>query len=186
MQESIFRMSNTVIGRPKKSSAELRDSGARTGRIKAREAEERLEAGLPVEEKAAEEKAPAPKMGLGLFIERVKHERKTFFERLVPGQTVCKDFEGEFTWKPEHALTIIRTYAEQVVNGGIVAGGFTRQACARFLGDLSAGADRELFIDLTSPCFCTTASERVYITANGCEIGFVGTPGLQAAGAGGL
>jgi len=39
---------------------------------------------------------------------------------------------------------------------------------------------------LTSPSFCTTASERVYITANGCEIGFVGTPGLQAAGAGGL
>src|SRR5450759_4646893 len=32
MHESIFRMSNTVIGRPKKSSAELRDSGARTGR----------------------------------------------------------------------------------------------------------------------------------------------------------
>ena len=39
---------------------------------------------------------------------------------------------------------------------------------------------------VTSPSFCTTASERVYITANGCEIGFVGTPGLQAAGAGGL
>ena len=147
MPESPVRMPNKVIGRPKKSSAEMRDSGARTGRIKAREAEERLEAGLPVEEKPTEEKAPAPKMGLGLFIERVKHERKTFFERLIPGQTVCKDFEGEFTWKPEHALTIIRTYAEQVVNGGIVAGGFTRQACARFLGDLAAGADRELFID---------------------------------------
>jgi hypothetical protein len=147
MPESPVRMPNKVIGRPKKSSAEMRDSGARTGRIKACEAEERLEAGLPVEEKAVEEKAPAPKMGLGLFIERVKHERKTFFDRLVPGQTVCKDFEGEFTWKPEHPLTVIRTYAEQVVNGCIVAGGFTRQACARFLGDLDAGASRELFID---------------------------------------
>jgi len=39
---------------------------------------------------------------------------------------------------------------------------------------------------LTSPSFCTTASERVYITANGCEIEFGGAHGLQAAGAGGL
>ena len=39
---------------------------------------------------------------------------------------------------------------------------------------------------LTGPSFCTTASERVYITANGCEIGFVWPQGLQAAGAGGL
>src|SRR5271154_1776203 len=40
--------------------------------------------------------------------------------------------------------------------------------------------------ELTGPSFCTTASERVYITAIGCEIGFDGTRGLQAAGAGGL
>ena len=39
---------------------------------------------------------------------------------------------------------------------------------------------------LTSPSFCTTVSERVYITANGCEIEFGGAHGLQAAGAGGL
>jgi hypothetical protein len=39
---------------------------------------------------------------------------------------------------------------------------------------------------MTSPSFCTTASERVYITANGWEIEFVWTQGLQAAGAGGL
>ena len=45
---------------------------------------------------------------------------------------------------------------------------------------------KHLEFSVTSPSFCTTASERVYITANGCEIGFVGTPGLQAAGAGGL
>ena len=39
---------------------------------------------------------------------------------------------------------------------------------------------------LTSPSFCTSSSERVYITAIGCEIGLGGTRGLQAAGAGGL
>ena len=39
---------------------------------------------------------------------------------------------------------------------------------------------------LTRPSFCTTASERVYITATDCEIKMDGTKGLQAAGAGGL
>ena len=39
---------------------------------------------------------------------------------------------------------------------------------------------------VASLSFCSTVSERVYNTANGCEIGFVGTPGLQAVGAGGL
>jgi hypothetical protein len=38
---------------------------------------------------------------------------------------------------------------------------------------------------VTSPSFCTKFSERVYITALGCEIAF-GTMELQAAGAGGL
>jgi len=38
---------------------------------------------------------------------------------------------------------------------------------------------------LTSPSFCTSGHERVYISASGCEIGF-GPQGLQAAGAGGL
>ncbi len=41
-------------------------------------------------------------------------------------------------------------------------------------------------VALTRPSFCTTASERVYITATDCEIKMDGTKGLQAAGAGGL
>jgi hypothetical protein len=69
MPESPVRMPNKVIGRPKKSSAEMRDSGARTGRIKAREPEERLEAGLPVEEKAVEVKPPAPARALATHTE---------------------------------------------------------------------------------------------------------------------
>jgi hypothetical protein len=31
---------------------------------------------------------------------------------------------------------------------------------------------------VTCPRFCTTASERVYITARGCETGFAATRGL--------
>jgi len=32
--------------------------------------------------------------------------------------------------------------------------------------------------EVTGPSFCTTANERVYITASGCETEFVGTRGL--------
>ena len=42
------------------------------------------------------------------------------------------------------------------------------------------------FAEVTRSSFCTTASERVYITATDCEIKMDGTKGLQAAGAGGL
>jgi len=36
----------------------------------------------------------------------------------------------------------------------------------------------EKVMSVTRPSFCTTASERVYITASGCEIEFGGTRGL--------
>jgi len=39
---------------------------------------------------------------------------------------------------------------------------------------------------MTGPSFCTSSSERVYITAIDCEIEFGGARELQAAGAGGL
>jgi hypothetical protein len=41
-------------------------------------------------------------------------------------------------------------------------------------------------LPVTSLSFCTSCSERVYITAIGCETGLSGARGLQAAGAGGL
>ena len=40
--------------------------------------------------------------------------------------------------------------------------------------------------ELTSPSFCTTVNERVYITAVDGEPRIGGTKGLQATGAGGL
>ena len=39
---------------------------------------------------------------------------------------------------------------------------------------------------MTRPRFCTNRSERVYMTACGCETDFGGGNGLQAPGAGGL
>ena len=44
----------------------------------------------------------------------------------------------------------------------------------------------DVTVGVTGPSFCTTANERVYITAIGSEIEFGGTSGLWAAGAGGL
>ena len=52
---------------------------------------------------------------------------------------------------------------------------FARYQGASFCGD----------VQLTRPSFCTTANERVYITARGCETLPGGGYGLLAAGAGG-
>ena len=50
-----------------------------------------------------------------------------------------------------------------------------------------AGKGQETRPDpLTSPSFCTTVNERVYITAVDGEPRIGGTKGLQATGAGGL
>jgi hypothetical protein len=81
-------------GRPKKSSAELIRTGARRGRIEARQREEALEQGAKIEQ---DEKAAAARgMSLASFIERVKKERESFFERLDPGETVCKEYGAAF------------------------------------------------------------------------------------------
>ena len=45
---------------------------------------------------------------------------------------------------------------------------------------------QDVIIWVTRPIFCTNPSERVYITAWGCEIGSGRRNGLQAPGAGGL
>jgi hypothetical protein len=95
------------IGRPKKSSEELKKSGPRAGRIAARVAEEKIEQGIVDVEKKKE----LAKRGLLLttFIAQVKQERDSFFERLVPGQTACREHGAEFNWRSAHPLTTIRT-----------------------------------------------------------------------------
>jgi hypothetical protein len=61
---------------------------------------------------------------------------------------------------------------------------FEKEYCSAFGEYARRGGEAAL--GLTSPNFCTSFIERVYITAIGCEIGLGGTRGLQAAGAGGL
>ena len=81
------------MARPRKTSEELKKSGARAGRIAERIAEENIAAGI----KAVEKQKELAKRGLLLetFIAQVKQERDTFFERLVPGQKVCKEYFHE-------------------------------------------------------------------------------------------
>jgi hypothetical protein len=57
---------------------------------------------------------------------------------------------------------------------------------AGFANDFASNCAEVYFlVRLTRPSFCTTSRERVYITARACELGFGGTQGLQATGAGG-
>jgi hypothetical protein len=94
------------MARPRKSSEELKKSGARAGRIAARVAEEKIEQGIVDVEKKKE----LAKRGLLLttFIAQVEQERDSFFERLVPGQTVCREHGAEFTWRSGRPLSTIR------------------------------------------------------------------------------
>ena len=88
------------MARPRKSSEELKKSGARAGRIAARVAEENIANGI----KAVEKEKELAKRGLLLttFIAQVKQERDSFFERLVPGQPVCREHGAEFNWRSGH------------------------------------------------------------------------------------
>ncbi len=70
----------------------------------------------------------------------------------------------------------------------LLIGGITTHVCLAFpaMAAVADGYFDYIALDVTRPSFCTSACERVYIIAKGCEIGFGGAQGLQAAGAGGL
>src|SRR5882762_8141597 len=121
------------MARPRKSSAELQVAGAKPGRVAQRLAEETQSA------VCAPVAPPVSVLTLVAFIAQVARERATFFERLVPGQTVCREHGAEFNWREDHPLTVFRKYATQVADGTIVAGALVRRACTRFLGDLITG-----------------------------------------------
>ena len=130
------------MARPRKTSEELKKSGARAGRIAERIAEENIAAGI----KAVEKQKELAKRGLLLetFIAQVKQERDTFFERLVPDQTVCREPGEDFDWRPGHSLRGIATYGEQIATRVIVSGEFARLVYARFLGDLLTDGQQQL------------------------------------------
>ena len=61
-----------------------------------------------------------------IFIAQVKQERDTFLERLVPGQTACREPGEDFDWRPGHSLKGVGTYGEQIASRVIVSGEFAR------------------------------------------------------------
>jgi gas vesicle protein len=68
-------------------------------------------------------------------------------------------------------------------NAGYFLAGLTiGSLIAMFFAPKSGEGTREYLSkkvkEVTRPSFCTTASERVYIAASGCEIEFGGTRGL--------
>jgi hypothetical protein len=74
------------MARPRKTSEELKKSGAKPFKVAKRVAEERIEAGLaPV---VPDDKPKAKGLSLPAFIVQVAKERNTFFERLDPTKTV--------------------------------------------------------------------------------------------------
>jgi len=84
------------------------------------------------------------------FLLQVRQSRESFAQRIVPGSTVALDVSGEeFDWRPEHPLSTMRRYAQEIVQGGQVAGALWIRGCARFLRDLETGHERGLFVD---PC----------------------------------
>lgn len=105
------------------------------------------EVATPAPDATAGPENDKPAASLEKFLADVRYERSTFASRVVPGQTVCRDFTGLFTWPEGHAVSIARRYCEQVTKGEIVACELIKCACARQLQDLEHGHERGLFFD---------------------------------------
>lgn len=91
--------------------------------------------------------APPTAPTLEAFIQSVRVARDSFTSRLVPNETVSPDSGGPFIWPVGHAATIAREYAQQVTQGGIVAGELVKLACQRFITDLEIGHTRGFYFD---------------------------------------
>ena len=121
--------------------------GAREGAGRKRRTPEQLLA-LGEQERKAKKAAPILSVALDLFIAAVAHERETFSDRLIPGSTVLKNLDGtEFTWTADHPLTIMKEYADSIIQLKIPAGSLAILAATRFLKDIESGAGRGLFLD---------------------------------------
>jgi phage terminase large subunit-like protein len=89
-----------------------------------------------------------PELTLEDFLADVRNERESFSERMRPSTTLTMDAGGaEYHWSAGDPAEVARTYALDIVQGGIVAGELIRRACTRFLNDLDTGHERGLFFD---------------------------------------
>jgi phage terminase large subunit-like protein len=101
---------------------------------------------FPLPEQQPVDNTPAVP-SLEAFIQTVRVERDTFAVRLMPGETICNAADGLYTWAPDTAGAIAREYAQQVIQGGIVAGQLVKLAAVRFIKDLEVGHTRGSYFD---------------------------------------
>jgi phage terminase large subunit-like protein len=121
--------------------------GARPGAGRPRRNPEKLRA-LGAKPRPGPKQELSLAVGLDLFIAGVGRERETFSARLIPGSTALKNLDGTvFAWSESHPLTIMKSYADDIVQHKIPAGSLGVQSCVRFLRDLDDGHTRGIFID---------------------------------------
>jgi hypothetical protein len=130
------------MGRPRKSSVELRQSGAPANKISARIAEE-------LGETAAAGENEARTRWLPRFEAAIQKELATFQERITPGETVLKDYGAIFNWRADHWLTQARVYAEEILKLpiGTTSLPIIRTECSEFLAYLKIGHERGFVMD---------------------------------------
>ncbi len=145
------------MGRPKKTAAELRASGARAGRIRARLLEE-APARIAIEP-VAERTTPD---ALTAYLAAVKRENTTFSRRCVAGEVLSREYGmpcdwpdagagyqkhgAIFNWHPG-LLTRCRDYAQEVANDPTKPGTWALELSTRFLKDLSAQSEFVLDVE---------------------------------------
>lgn len=84
------------------------------------------------------------------FLADVAKERETFQHRLIPTQTVTRDFTGEYTWPVGDAAEVAKRYALDAISGAIVVGELVLRAAQRFIADLENGHERGIYFDVVA------------------------------------
>jgi hypothetical protein len=119
--------------RARKTSAELRLSQPRRGRLAKRIAEENAALGIVPE--AESTRCLSYAFSMECFLGDVGRERETFQARILPGQTVAMELGTRFNWRIDHPLTAARGHATWVLENNSPCE--HRTDCERFLRELS-------------------------------------------------
>ena len=137
-------------GRPKKTAAEMKASGAKPSVWKRREAQEQAANRPLVEAKAKSARAEAVKYFLDLadrvnatFADRLDYRLMGYSKTLEPVRylmPLANALNGrQFCWEAGYPLAIYRSYAEEVVNGTRKVDAEDLKMCQQFVHELEHG-----------------------------------------------
>jgi hypothetical protein len=134
------------MARPKKSAADLIRTGARAGRIKARQHEEAVAAGTHKPAPATPFKPRS--QFLDDFMQQYRWETDSFASRIVPNETLMLDLGNRpFNWRSDHVLTKCRAHANDVIHGETKRGPISLGHCIKFLENLEHGSATGIHAD---------------------------------------